>query len=321
MITSLDAVSKAAQAKGKDRSFFGYMARGLRAQFLGYVLVDQQRPTLQQTHDLPQIIPDLSASERRALLSAHLAIDFLNRACTRELSEHAIDYDVVNPYTEFGFAQPVHPPAPADLWPQDSLQGLVLQFTHHRAWRRISEQQDLLVWYKKHYGASAQQTLMSHVNTLLQAALSAGPMNAPPDLAPLTFGYARDSLPRRHLCLLGALVSLRASLRVLDQLVYQAVMHDKLAVLDERVLVAVKHLNRHLAGDGLDVALVPISSPTSLEPPNLVLVKCTSLNLDMLCQVEQSHLHFSQDTGDLVQLKLRRVDEELNPFEPFVRAI
>ena len=61
-----------------DRATFGYMARQQRSQFLGYLLIDQERAEITKAPS-PRNVPPLTDPERALLLAAHSQIEALNQ--------------------------------------------------------------------------------------------------------------------------------------------------------------------------------------------------------------------------------------------------
>ena len=315
LIRSLNRIPEAGIRTETDRSHFGYMARKQNAQVLGYLMVDQERARLEKG-PFPHPISPLRDQERQLLASAHNQFIQLNEQCVAPLTaELPKCTKAIDPYSQFPHSAP---PAVSegDVLAPEAIQAMATSFHQHpainTALRGIEPVVDSLT----------EDQYMEAVLKLNDSFLKAGVLDAP-KFTEITFTHSQDSPKRIIACRLVALICVRASLATLDQLIYQAILSNKLPVLNEDNIVRIREHTTHLAGGGLSIIYQPNEQAGITDLGYLVLVKCTSLKvpIDQLCRVERTNFKFSQDFGETVQVELREIDENLNPFGPLLDHI
>src|ERR1700733_6238393 len=100
VLSSLNSVSGADISTQKDRSQYGYLARQTNAQFLSYLLVDNNRNQLEQLMPVPKINDD----EKSMLDNAHQQLLALNTTCLESLKIFPTEYSIAaNPYSGFQY--------------------------------------------------------------------------------------------------------------------------------------------------------------------------------------------------------------------------
>lgn len=159
------------------------------------------------------------------------------------------------------------------------------------------------------------QQCAERVRNLVDDLVRAGVLSAPKGLSDVTRRFGQRSRERAFFRFFAALGCLRASLGTLDQMIYQAITHDKLLVLNEQNMIKLSARVSHLSGNGLRIMYQP-GQQRLPEPPDIVLVKCSSLKppVDAVCRIEGITVDDSVDLGETAQLDLREVDANLSPF-------
>lgn len=297
-----------------NRSHFGYVARKQRAQFLGYLLVDQARDSLsRRTPGWP--IPPLQGEERRLLAIAHGQILQVNQQCIAPLAE-ALPTRVkaVDPYSRF----PQVPFADArevSFVDQRAVSAMANSFHEHPA-IEIALQGIGLVQEQ-----ASEDEYAKAVFDLTECLLHKGPLDAPEQFTEIAYRDSASS-PRRTIARqLAALMSIRSSLRTLDQLVYQAVLSDKLSLLSDDNVINIAGPIRHPAGQGIRVVYQPSEEAQLIEKMQLLLVKCSrpTAPLEELVRAESVEVEVSQGLGEAVTVEFRVINENLNPFGPTIK--
>lgn len=296
-----------------DRSHFGYIARQLRAQVLGYLVVDRDRAKLQELPFAGEV-PPLSVQEQRLLASVHKQIVQFNSQClaplTTQLPKCAI---AVDPYNQFPY---VIPPdiAEADILTPDATDMMASSFQEHPAIALALESAGPFA------DGMTEQSYAQQVVRLTDELLRAGVSSAPEDLALVVATQSQDSPSRLMARHLAALICARASLATLDQLIHQAILSDRLSLLNEDSIIEIRYRTKHLCGTGISVTYQPGELVGIEDLLTLLLIKCApySILTAHLCQVEAVHVEVSRDFGHTVQVELREIDHNLNPFGPLL---
>jgi hypothetical protein len=107
----------------------------------------------------------------------------------------------------------------------------------------------------------------------------------------------------------------RASLDILNELIYQALWTNKLPVLDKNSIIKVGNLTSTFSGMGFTLKYQP-NEKSGFGDLGLILVKTTIHDREFdLCRAEKVNVQVSQDFGDTVDISLREIDENLNPYK------
>jgi hypothetical protein len=313
IITSLNVVPPATDT-GEDRSLFGYLARNLSAQFLAYLVVDKKRDALESTGVTAPRIPDINEEERRMLEGAHAALVGLNAKCVEPLLNKIADYKRhLDPYSRFNYTlDPEVSPLP--FFGEEEEAGVVATFRSHPALEIATSSFETL--FAKRAGTSElYDQLFAAVVKWQEELFASGPLKAPPELEDLLGRESKSSGRRLAFKHTTALVGLRASLSMIDQLACQAVVADKLPVLSNNNTISVKSISHNLAGDGISLAYQPDDACGLPDPGSVILVHLDlQETIHEFCHLEQMNFSYSADSGTTVEVELRILDEHLNPF-------
>lgn len=294
----------------------GYIARKLNAQALGYLLVDQDREKLENIPILGQI-PPLDDQERQLLGGFHFQLVQLNKQCVSPLIAELHDCSkAIDPYNRFKYRTSIDTHE-GDVLIQKAINGMATSFHKHPA---ISVALDS---YKAFGHKITESKYTESVCQLTDKILKEGVFKAPNDLTQIIFTENPDTpyrLIARHLI---ALLCVRASLAILDQMVYQAMLSDRLLLLAEDNIINIEGPSQHLVGSGLSVIYQPDQLASFVNLFDLVIVKCMSshIPIDKLCRVEGIHFEYSKEFGHTIKVDLRVIDENLNPFGSLLEHI
>ena len=294
--------------KKLQASEFGYLAQAQHAQILGFLVVDQRRTDIEEKIQLLHIMP-LEDEDRILLSAAHKSIVQLNNACIAPLATELPQCTkAVDPYRNFKYELPEVPDG--DLLSEEVLAKMASSFYEHPAMRvAIQSAQSSAV-------RMTEDKYVEAVSIFYDALVKAGASGAPGDITGRILGQSKDSPQRviaRHIT---ALTCIKASLSVLDQLIYQAILSNKLPLLDQNNIIEVGQMSRNLVSNGLSLLYQPSEQLFRVNVYDVVLVKTEipGLPLGQLWRVETIRSEFSQEFGSSNELTLREVDENLNPF-------
>lgn len=299
-----------------NASDFGYLARGQHAQILGFLIIDKKQTDLEKVLHPLRIVP-LESEELVLLSKAHKQIVQLNIKCIATLSADLPQcVRAVDPYGRFEYEEPCGVPE-GDILTAEAIEEMAASFHKHPA-MKVALQSIL--------PATRNMTESKYVESMLkfnEILIKAGVFKAPDDFTNIIFSQAKDSLQRtiaRHII---ALTCIRASLSTLDQLIYQAILNNKLPLLNENNIIEIGPVSNNLAGNGLSILYQPSAQLFIADICDLVLVKSEHLDMPLgqLWQVEGLHHEYSQEFGHTEELILREVDENLNPFGPLLEQI
>jgi hypothetical protein len=154
------------------------------------------------------------------------------------------------------------------------------------------------------------------ITKLIDSLLRAGILDAPAEFNEIFFEQNKDD-PRRVITRqLIAIICVRQSLSILNQLIYQAILNDELSILNEDNIIDIIGPVSHTAGGGFSIILQPNWQTITTSLLDLVQIKCMAsrMPIDQLCRVEGINHSYSGEFGSTEEFKLRTVDENLNPF-------
>ncbi len=280
---------------------FGYMARGLKAaQVLGYLILYQNRERFAEISILNHSIP-MSKEEQQLLHVVHSQIVTLNTQCTAPLtSKLPGSAKAIDPYNKFQYASSLKD-ATMDARIIEAFDKMATSFQQHPAITIALNSPEPIT-------NIPESTFTEGILQMTDRILQKGALESPLDLFELIHTEKPDSVRRLTLRHLVALMSIRSSLATLDQLAYQAMLYGRLAVLNEDNIIDIRGPVGHISSRGLSIAYQPDEKTGFFQLGNLVLVKWNSSRpvIDWLCQVEKTHLEFSRDFGQTVELRTSR---------------
>jgi hypothetical protein len=310
-----------AVSAAQDRSLFGYLARGgrdwNRAQILPFLLL-AMRSGQPLSDRFPMIIPSLRDEERELFARAHAQMLRLNYECLSPLLSRLPHYArAVSPYGHLPDV-PLSEESGDDLLSTQSISAMARSFHRHPAFSIALGSNPLSA------KDAEQFDLAQAVWQIDESIHRAGTIHEPKDINDI-FANSRESAPNRtafrHL---SALVCLRESLTMLDQLVFQALLSEnlKLPVLDEDNIIdpgrwVTTHVSKgnHViyqrdarAPRGINDYLVLYLWPHGYKP------------VKELCHVEHLRIDYSGDAGMKAFIALRTIDENLNPFGQLLKS-
>ena len=300
---SLRSVIKKLQA-----SESGYLAQGQHVQILGFLVVDQRKTSIEQEMQFLHIMP-LEGEDRNLLSAAHRDILQLNTRCVAPLVTQLPQCaKAIDPYSRFKYELPKTPDG--GVLSEEVLAKMAISFHEHPAIGvaiQSAEPSASRMTEDKYVGA---------VSVFYDSLIKAGAYDAPDDVKSIMLGQGKDSLPRIIVRHVAALTCIKASLCVLDQLIYQAILGNKLPLLDRNNIFEVGQLSNNLVCNGLSLSYQPSEQLLRVNVHDVVLVKMEIPGLPpvQLWHVESIHSEFSQEFGSFSRVALREVDENLNPF-------
>ncbi len=313
---SLSRPTLKAVLAGLDAGQFGYLARNQNIQFLGYLMVDKKRSAI-ENGPFPIQIPPLAQEDLSILETAHSELVLLNRRCISPLVDQLkLSEAIVDPYNRYEYSLPSGT-ADASFASAEATDAVVSSFKNHPALSiAIDSRLPQMSMVSKEQYVKSMLTFDEILNRV-------GVFHAPKELTDMMRGESHNSPGRivtRHFI---ALVCIRASLSILDQMVFQAILRDKPAFFSEENVIAIKKSASNLVSRGLAITYQPTEETLFVQCTELVLVKLKGLGMESaeLWRVEAIQSEFSQDFGEQITIDLRNVDDNLNPFAALLQFL
>lgn len=289
------------------RALFGQRAWETKAQLLGYLLVDHRVESPSGF-----AVEPLTSDERALLSEAHGIIMQVNRACLTAVNDVA-PYAVssCNPYGQFGGLEVSQP--------RESLSSELL------ASLRSAMAATPAVRLFGQFGDEIPEELAKRTGEYIERRLLSMDVNSVPrdllDLLqpPMKMGVQASAK-------LGtAVAAVRSSIRVVDQLLFQAFVRDKLFSFDESNVFAVRYSERCGVGIGHGIeSLLPQGRSLPLDSGEVVVlagsVGGSKEGNHAFCSVGNMVLKFSQDAGSTMTVQLRELDDHACEFPDLVAS-
>lgn len=293
------------------RASLGLVARQyINAQALGYLVVDRDKSRIEQQYPPLRWSDSLDSKERQLLAAVHREISELNRLCVAPLTDKMPECTTaVDPYSQFKHQLP-EDVVDIGLLTPESMDTMAKSFHGHPAFSVALQSPREII------KTIPRDGLLKGVQALEHALTKTGPLSGPSKLATRVFSLAKDSPEGVMFRYTSALMCIRASLYILDELVYQAILTNKLPVLNENNVIEVGPLKGHIGGIGLSIFCQQDEGAERIGI-GLALVKCPFLPPRYphdLCYVEFIQVQLSNDFGDVTEVHLRGIDENLNRF-------
>ena len=305
----------------EDRPSFVMNQGGtLNHQFFGYLFVDEELPQL--FGQLPPALlgQRLSQEEHSLLMWAHCEIQSINRLCLKPLIDVDLSYfAITTPYNdlESSISCPADPPKWVTGPP---LADLLEAFANHPARVLALETLPAIA------SASISEVDLTRAVLRLSTELkNAGPMEAPEGFMQAIFHPPNEDLARAVLFHVGSLVSLRASLSSLNQLLFQAALYDTLPTFSSDNLIDIQGPTRHAAGSGTTVLCQPHDKLRGLSAASIFYFdspfddEMRKALTSGLFRAQGFTLKMSQENGTTFGFPLWKLDDHLCPYS-FVQA-
>jgi hypothetical protein len=313
LIWSLNTATEEQIKSGNHRSSFGLVARQFRAQALGYLVVNRDRDKIAKDYPPLRWTSGLTHEEICLLAGTHKQLAQLDQVCLSPLTEKNPQFiPAVDPYHRFGYQLPDEV-TEVDLFTNKDKNALANNFSQHPAFKIIFESMEIA---KK---SMPEDQLIKAANGLEVKLLQSGPLHTPKDLDYLANIPEVNAPERITFRFFSALLCLRASIDILNELIYQAILVDKLPVFSEKNVIDYETVTAHLGGTGISLLCQPDDIVMDL---GLALIKDPSFKLPVdLCRIEAIKVEASNEFGDVAYVLLRQIDEYLNPYSHLLKQI
>jgi hypothetical protein len=315
LLQNLNTASEEQMRTGNHRASFGAASRQLRAQLMGYLVIDRDKERIAKDYPPLRWTQGLSDEERQLLIKIHKQFILLNSRCVSTLTQLVPECSsAIDPYFKFGY-EISDEIEEVQLYDEEIAQALFHSFQSHPAIAIALESNDKFKEATPETERPPINEIIQAVINLEQGLLNSGPLHSPEKLWKLSITHQPGSANRVLLEYIYALVCVRASLDILNELIYQALWTNKLPVLDKNSIIKVGNLTSTFSGMGFTLKYQP-NEKSGFGDLGLILVKTTIHDREFdLCRAEKVNVQVSQDFGDTVDISLREIDENLNPYK------
>lgn len=292
-----------------------YYGHEEHAQFLGYLMVDQERARFAEGPHPLQIAP-LEDEQRQLLAAIHNRIVELNRQCVLPLIDALpLCAKAVDPYNLYDYKGPSEFMEIELLKPENT--GSLVQSFHAHPQIEIAIESSKAI--------SPDITEDGYKNDVLKMTnelYGEGPLKISEWLDRIFLHESLTSPHRTFVRHLAALASIRESLRTLNQLIRQKISFDKLAKLDEDNIIT--YGSYVVSPAGIPVVYQNAGYMYFAEKDDLILAKNMALTsrplqLWRIEKLDPAILAFPP--GEPRYVELRAIDENLNPYGSLVRRL
>lgn len=297
-----------------ETDYLSFIARQEHAQVFGYLFVSERREDYRDNSPVPWPIEPLDESVRKRLVGVQLFFKDLNSRCIQAaIPQLGICHEAIDPYSKY-------PPVDLtghkeiELLSASSKNALASAFSDHPASQIAIE----TIQSFPTGMAPSEGPCTEAVNKMYFELLG---IERPEWLTQAFTMMPQGALQRLVIRFFFSLVTLKASLTALNQLLYQAILHDNLFVLSNENIIKLRKVYADNSAISLDFQLQSIDY--FLVCGDIVLVKCNpgSYVIDQLCQIYEQKVTAASTFGDKVELGMRGLDDFLNPLFSDLRVI
>lgn len=276
-------------------------------QFYGYLVANSKRKEIEKEQNC--LVPELAKEHFNLLTRLHKEFMLMDEIVINLLPSNLNHRRTLNPYSMYGNVVIKDESFKSSIFTDDQLDRLKSSFRKHKGFQEIGK---IPVSVYSELNKISIEKIEEANYVFTDRIYKAGVMNYPDDM----FEAIRDAkrgnsiIPVKYMF---SLMCIRESLHTLNQLIYQAFLQDKLPVYNEDNLISIES-SSHLVGKGYSLKSQLEYSPKSRDLVHVINPYDTE-PIPKLCQIESASISFANEFGSHGDLKLRVIDEELNPFQ------
>ncbi|MFG6113662.1 hypothetical protein ACGTN9_00640 [Halobacillus sp. MO56] len=282
-------------------------------QFYGYLIANHKRKEIEK--DLNCLVPELSQKHFNLLTKLHKEFMFVDEKIIKLLPDNLIHRRTLNPYSMYGNVVSKDLSSfKSSIFSEDQLERLKSSFRKHKGFQEIGK---IPVNLYSELNKVSDEKIENTNYVFTDRLYKAGVMTYPDDMLEAIRSAKRGNalIPLKYMF---SLMCIRESIHTLNQLIYQAFLQDKLPVYNEDNLISIES-SSHLGGEGYTLKS---QYEYNSKPRDLVHVinPYDTEHIPKLCQIESATISFKNEFGSHEDLKLRVIDEDLNPFKGILES-
>ena len=290
----------------------GYQGSHLYRQFLGYLAIYNDRERINK--ESPIKIEELPQETIDLFTYGHSYIKALNKLCLNPLLELIpSSYKVLDPYwimeNQKSFSNEVDISSP-------SVNSLVQSFQLSKPFKVIKNRLN----YAPQLKDLKEQDIANAVYSIIERIKQFGLKNCPEDLFELGLRVNLVNPESILSAIILSLINIHSALQIIDQVLFQSFITDKIICLDESNIYSVSHMGSNRLSEIIEV----VSSELVHLPGEIIIIDLQFDNLPQkkrFCMVEQIQMKFSQDFGNEFIVGTRCVDESASGYPNLIRNI
>ena len=288
-----------------------YHGHEIHAQAAGYLLMHQKRADFAQEPTSLQLEP-LEEDKVKIFAGLHRQITELNKHCVKPLTDALPNCtsEVLSPYNRLDL-QPMPEVTEIDIFAKEQTDNLIDAFQSHPHIKIAIDNTNLplnvLMFPPEHY--------MENLWRLEEEIKAAGALERPEKFMEIVQREKSNSPRRAFLKHLAAVLSVRASLSVLNQLIYTKFFSDQLPSIDDTNLISFG--SYHFSTGGSSVVFQNGGLIFLVETDDIIVLKTNIFGEieTKFCRVEKLDPHIPIIMpGEPRYAELRDIDENLNPY-------
>lgn len=297
-----------------NRSSYGYLGRGMRNQFYGFLFVDDNKESIS---DLRDTVP-LNINEKSLLYQGHMVLTNFILACLKDIiTEAPLIAKVINPYSNY---KPIQRMSVNECIESSVYEQCAIDFRNTKVYKTLLQSP---VWN------NIKTMSLEHVELMigvLDRDIINNPLNnVPEDIRNYTFRTMQPKLSiedilMRDFCLI---LSLREMLVNACQLFYTALVGGELLILNNDNLISI---DKNESNEIYSYMTVFVQGIIFNEFSDLVgdilLIDCEYTNeykIHEFGRIHSATISFSQEEGETTKLTFCTLNDELNPISNLVR--
>lgn len=290
-----------------------YHGSHLNKQFLGFLVLYSDRNRINK--ESPIKIEELPDETLKLLSYGHNYLDTINRLCLNPLLDLIPNaYKVINPYwylqRKISFSNEIK-------ISNSELDNLVQSFQLSKPFQVIKNR----LRYIPEFRNLKEQDIVNSVYSTMGKIGKGGLKNCPQEVFDLGLRINKKS-PEAFLgSLVFSLICIHSALQIIDQILFQSFISDKLTSLNEDNVFNI--LQR--SSNGLSETIELTTSELIYTTNEVILVqlpeKETTENKKDFCLVEEIKVSFSQDFGNESTVGLRCIDESATIYPNLIKNI
>ena len=287
----------------KNIPFWSYVPRSIPMQFLGFLIVHYQLESIIRKSTFK--VNDLSPEIVKELEEIFLDFNFINYRCLDPILNEIPKADLMLiHYFQFEFPKPnFDEKRKINLLDKDLFNKFLDTFWEHPSFEIIKNNLDLVEDSLANYLPKIEKLIDN--GKLDKTDLFHRILQSPP-----------SAIDRRSFNLVFALICLKKSIFILNELLYWSILIDKIPCIDSSNIVTFPKVNENFIRKKLEITCQINKKNSNLAGP-LLLFFYNSDPIKMptklyLCQEKQ--ISMSQEFGDEIVIFADNIDNNLNPY-------
>jgi len=294
----------------KNKHFFMSVINNQALQFSKLLIIHHQRDKLNQRSKF-KINDDLSAEEKREINEIFLDFHQINWLCLEPLLIQYPQLEIpLLHYLEFDFPCPsINKDRKIELVNNVQLNEFLKRFWQHPSFSIIQHDINLIKDQSSMYFEKVRKTFEGEITT--GNILNNSIFNKFTQLA-------EDTKEKRILNFIFALICLRKSINVMNELLFMAILEDKLPIVDETNILSSPTIFSDPIRNGLEVKCQFNNKNERLFGPEWLFIMNKDQNMNdnrtILNFCIERKISVTEDYGEEIKLLADNIDKNLNPY-------